>query len=135
MLSIVTSIWARSGRAAARASSDLDAKQAAPRVADLDRAPAELAQRWAHRGPIRARAVRLTPRTIGERRIRLVGRMRARRYRELSLATLALCIGSGCRTPTQVTVELATDVACDDDPGTTVQVGRLGADLETRPPS
>jgi formylglycine-generating enzyme required for sulfatase activity len=42
---------------------------------------------------------------------------------------------AGCRTPTQVTVEIATDVPCDEMPDTTVQVGRIGADLETRPVS
>jgi formylglycine-generating enzyme required for sulfatase activity len=41
----------------------------------------------------------------------------------------------GCRTPTQVTVEIATDVPCDEMPDTTVQIGRIGADLETRPVS
>jgi formylglycine-generating enzyme required for sulfatase activity len=38
----------------------------------------------------------------------------------------------GCRTPTQVTVELTTDVPCGEAPNTIAQVGRLGPDLEGR---
>jgi formylglycine-generating enzyme required for sulfatase activity len=41
----------------------------------------------------------------------------------------------GCRTATQVTVELTTEVACDEMPSTEVQVGKLGSDIETRPAS
>jgi formylglycine-generating enzyme len=41
----------------------------------------------------------------------------------------------GCRTSTQVTVELSTDVPCGELAGTTAQVGRLGPNLEARAPS
>jgi hypothetical protein len=51
------------------------------------------------------------------------------------LAIAALGVIAGCRTPTQVTVEIATDVGCDDTPDTIVQVGRIGPDLEARPVS
>jgi len=46
----------------------------------------------------------------------------------------ALALASfGCRTPTQVTVEVTTDVPCSDTPGTTIGVARLGA-LEAAAP-
>jgi formylglycine-generating enzyme required for sulfatase activity len=41
----------------------------------------------------------------------------------------------GCRTPTQVTVEITTDLPCGDQPDTTVQVGHVGSDVEGRPAS
>jgi hypothetical protein len=39
---------------------------------------------------------------------------------------------AGCRTATQVTVELVTDVACDTKPSTAARVGTLGSDSEVR---
>jgi sulfatase modifying factor 1 len=48
-----------------------------------------------------------------------------------AIATGALA----CRTPTQVTVEITTDLECNEEPDTTVQVGRIGPDLEARPVS
>jgi formylglycine-generating enzyme required for sulfatase activity len=49
------------------------------------------------------------------------------------LPTLAAGLTSGCRTPTQVTVEITTTVACAESPDTAISVGRLGEDLESRP--
>ena len=43
----------------------------------------------------------------------------------------------GCRTPTQITVEVTTEVACDGastKANTTLSVGTLGADLDDKPP-
>jgi hypothetical protein len=40
----------------------------------------------------------------------------------------------GCRAPTQVTVELTTDVDCAEDVHTTLQVGSAGSDVEGRSP-
>src|SRR5258707_434258 len=42
---------------------------------------------------------------------------------------------AGCRTATQVTVELVTDVACETKPSTAARVGTLGSDIDTRPAS
>jgi formylglycine-generating enzyme required for sulfatase activity len=53
-------------------------------------------------------------------------------------SAIAAAIGmlaGGCRTPTQVTVEISTDLPCGEVPDTTVQVGRIGSDLESRPVS
>jgi formylglycine-generating enzyme required for sulfatase activity len=53
----------------------------------------------------------------------------------LAVVPIALVVAAGCRTPTQVTVELTTDVPCSELPNTTARVGRLGAELESRAPS
>ncbi len=44
-------------------------------------------------------------------------------------------IAAGCREPTQITVEVITDVACSDSPQTAVVAGRFGGDFESRPPA
>lgn len=51
-------------------------------------------------------------------------------------APVALLAASsaGCRAPTQVTVEVTTDVPCDRGLDSRVTVGTLGVDLEARPP-
>ena len=48
-----------------------------------------------------------------------------------------LCFGGlalGCRTPTQITIEVTTDVKCSDAPQTTIAVGTLGPGFEGKPP-
>jgi formylglycine-generating enzyme required for sulfatase activity len=49
------------------------------------------------------------------------------------VAVAIAAASAGCRTATQVTVQIATDLPCDEMPDTTVQVGRIGPDLEGRP--
>jgi formylglycine-generating enzyme len=52
----------------------------------------------------------------------------------MSRAALLAVLGiAACRTPTQVTVEITTDLSCDEHPDTTAQVGLIGANLEERP--
>lgn len=49
-----------------------------------------------------------------------------------AFAILATAAGASCREPTQITVELTTDVRCADVRGTTMTVGRL-VELDGRP--
>lgn len=49
-----------------------------------------------------------------------------------------ICIAAAgllsCRTPTQITIEVTTDVPCADAPNTSISVGTLAGDLEGKPP-
>ena len=60
-------------------------------------------------------------------------RFLALRHRSSCSALFALALLS-CREPTQVIVELSTDIRCSDKPRTGISVGSL-SDLETRPMS
>jgi hypothetical protein len=55
-----------------------------------------------------------------------------RPFASISIAALAL---AACRTPTQVTVELSTDIPCSAGLKTTMQIGHPGQDVEDRPPT
>jgi hypothetical protein len=50
-----------------------------------------------------------------------------------SVVAVGLWLGASCRAPTQIVVELRTDVPCADVRGTTLAVGSLDS-LESRPP-
>src|SRR5258708_34718157 len=52
--------------------------------------------------------------------------------RKLLAATTAALHLAACRTPTQVTVELSTDVSCDLGTKTTLRVGSPGQEAEGR---
>jgi hypothetical protein len=46
-----------------------------------------------------------------------------------------IAIAASCRQPTDLTIELATDVDCGEVDDTVLSVGELGDNLETKPPS
>jgi hypothetical protein len=59
--------------------------------------------------------------------------MRQRLAIAVSSIAIAALVAS-CRSPTQVTIEITTDVPCSNLRGTSITVGRL-ADLESKPPA
>ena len=71
--------------------------------------------------------IRRLPTVAGSVNLRLFG---SGRFRWQAIAAVSLMVG--CREPTQVIVELSTDIKCADHPNTGIATGNLGG-IEKRP--